>query len=97
VFWLPARSASEGDVVAGDFVLLKKDATGDLDLTRDLLPLYHAGVREFNLTLASGGFWSGRNIEIEAGSGITITAVPEPGSMALSLLGLGVLAGRRRP
>lgn len=73
-FWWPATGAGEGSVVNGTHRILKLGHVGDLDLTTDLAPMFAAGVREMNLLVASGGFLSGRRIEILEGSGVTFRA-----------------------
>lgn len=97
-FFNPARGASVGDVISGTHRVLAIDHTGVLSLNEDLLSLYNAGVREFNLQIAAGDFWSARNLGIEAGSGLSITTevVPEPSAMALvGLAGLMMMLRRR--
>lgn len=98
-FWLPSQTASEGDIIGGEFKILELQFAGDLSLSESLLPLYNSGVREFNLIVTTGDFWSGRNLQITAGSGLSITAVPESSSIALAsfgILALGIVVWRRR-
>lgn len=94
-FWNPAHqpaAAEVGDVVNRTHRVLVINQTGGLNaedsqtLSEDLLALYNAGVREVNLQLAGGGYWSNRNIDIRDGSGLYITTgdqepreAPEPG------------------
>jgi hypothetical protein len=71
-FWEPADGAFDGDIVNETHKVLLAQGFGDIDLTEDLLPLYEAGVREFNLIIASTAFFSNRNLEILEGSGVFI-------------------------
>ncbi len=71
-FYIPARGAAAGDIVNGTHKVLAIDQVSLLNLSESLLPLYDAGVRNFNLQLAAGDFWSGRQIKILEGSGLSI-------------------------
>ena len=82
-FWWPSQSADEGDLVGGTHEILQLQHTGAMDFTFDLLPLFQAGVEEFNLIMASGDFLSSRTIGIDEGSGISLAAIPEPRVYAL--------------
>lgn len=98
-FYLPARGAAVGDIVGGSHKLLQLDTTGNLNVSESLLSLYNSGVRDFSLSIAGGDFWSGRNIDITNGAGIsfTTTAVPEPsGCMLMLVFSVGAIASRRR-
>ena len=97
-FYNPAVGASEGGVVNGTHKVLRDGATGDLALAADLLSLYNTGVREFNLQLAGADFWSGRNIGVLEGSGVSISTepIPEPASALLIGAGAALLLRRRR-
>lgn len=97
-FWFPAQAAAEGAVVNNSFKLIELDFIGNMNLTIDLLSLYDAGVREFNLIMSSGAFFSGRTIGIGDGSGLSIDTapVPEPSAAVLGLLGGLALVRRRR-
>ena len=97
-FFLPAESSSEGSIVNGQFEIVGLDRLGDQTVSDSLLNLYDEGVREFNLILSSGDFLSSRDLDVTAGSGLSITtvAVPEPASLALVGLGVLVAAGGRR-
>ncbi|MEP3481288.1 MAG: PEP-CTERM sorting domain-containing protein [Fuerstiella sp.] len=99
-FYEPARGAAVGDVVNGTHRVLQLDTAGNLDINSSLLTLFNSGVRDFNLSVAGGDFLSARNIDIAAGSGISLTtlttaAVPEPSSLVLLLAG-SFLTFRRR-
>jgi hypothetical protein len=96
--WWPAQASSEENIVDGKFQILKLGAAGPLELSTSLLDLYDSGVREFNVILASGDFWSSRNIFVPEGSGLFLTTapVPEPSTTALMLLGLLGAAALRR-
>ena len=95
-FFEPASTASVGDIVGGKFEVLAQDASGNQTISDSLLTLYNDGVRDFNLIFASGDFGSSRTFNVEAGSGLSITAIPEPASAALVGVGLIALLGRRR-
>lgn len=77
--WVPAQASAEGDVVGGMFEILELQHAGDLALNQSLLSLYNSGVREFNLIMSSGAFFSGRTIGIQAGSGLSIDTQPSTG------------------
>lgn len=99
-FW-PSRGAVAGDFVGGTHKVLALDHTGDLDLGADLAAVFGAGARQVNLILVSGGFFSGRTIEVGDGSGITFRAslphVPSPFEEFMAgypaLVGSDALAG----
>lgn len=97
-FFDPARGSSVGDIVNGTHRVLALEHTNALSLNESLLGLYNAGVREFNLQIAAGDFWSQRDIGIQAGSGLSITTevIPEPGTAALLGLGGLTILFRRR-
>lgn len=95
----------EGDIYGGSYLVVGKDRTGPQSINESLLGLYNDGVRQFNLIVQSGDFFSGRLIRIENGSGLSITtvpiplvtAVPEPTSLTLiGILGLLKVCGRRK-
>lgn len=101
--WLPAQSLPEGSVVNGTHTILELGFIGDLSLSKSLLLLYNAGVKNFNLVMTSGDFFSGRTIEIKAGSGVSIdtvaVVVPEPNLSAMMIFGCFLAAairGRRK-
>ena len=97
-FWFPAQSSSEGSIVNGTHKLIELGHTGALDTTIDLLPLYNAGARDFNLIISSGDFLSNRTIDILDGSGLSIDtiSVPEPSTSVLALITAFGLLRRRR-
>lgn len=74
-FWWPSYGMSDGDVIGTTHKILKIGQTGDMDLSTDLAPLFADGVRELNLILVSGDFFSGtRTIAVQEGSGVTFRA-----------------------
>lgn len=97
-FYNPARGSSVGDVINGTHRVLAVDQTGDVSLSEDLLALYNSGVREVNFQIAAGDFWSGRQISVKEGSGLSIDTevIPEPASGALMSLACVALFGMNR-
>ncbi len=97
-FFNPARGASVGTILSGTHKALAVDLAGNLISSESLLALYNAGVREFNLQVAAGDFWSARQFKVLNGAGLSITteAVPEPASLGLLAAGALVMMGRRR-
>lgn len=97
-FYFPARSVSAGSVAGGTHKVLLKDNTGNLGLNESLLALYNSGVRDINLSIAAGDFWSGRTISVAAGSGLSIDTapIPEPSTCVLLTLACMAALGTRR-
>lgn len=97
-FFDPARGSSVGDIVNGTHKVLAVDTTGNLVTSESLLALYNAGVREFNLQVAAGDYWSARQFKVNEGAGISMTTEPVPEPASLGLIGVGMLFvfGRRR-
>ncbi|MDA8975034.1 PEP-CTERM sorting domain-containing protein [Akkermansiaceae bacterium] len=96
--WFPAFSSSEGSIVGGTHKIVELGHSGVLTSTIDLLPLYNAGVENVNLSILSGDFFSGRTLNIDDGSGLSIDTapIPEPATSLFSMLAaLGVLRRRR--
>ena len=97
-FWFPAQGTAEGAIANGTHKVFEKGFTGPMDLTINLLALYDAGVTNVNLIMTSGGFLSGRTININEGSGVSMSTVviPEPSAAWFAVLGFGVLFRRSR-
>ena len=100
-FYAPGRAASVGSVVNGKFKVVAQDAGATLNDTIDLLSLYNSGVKQFDLMAVSASYGAGSQFKVPLASGIYLdtTAVPEPSSAALGILGglglFGVLLRRR--
>lgn len=71
-FWFPSQSELAGNVVNGSHKIVNLKTTGDIDQTESLLSLYSAGVRELNVIVVSGGFFSGRVLKVNEFSGVWI-------------------------
>lgn len=71
-FYYPSIDASAGTIVNGTHKVLVNDHVGALTLSESLLALYDAGVRNFNLQIAGNDYWSGRQIHVNEGSGLSI-------------------------
>jgi len=89
--WIPAQAAAVGDVVNGTHKVLALDNFGNLNLNTDLLSLYNAGVREFNLIMTSGAFLDGRSLVVKEGSGISISTIDGPAPIPGDVNGDGVV------
>ena len=72
----PAIGASPGDIIGETHRVLQAQTNGDIDLTDNLLALYQAGVRQFNLMVTTPSFYSGRFISVLDGSGLFIETSP---------------------
>lgn len=68
----PAVGSAVGDIVNGTHQVLVANSSGTIDLQEDLLLLYHSGVRQVNLSIASSDFYASRVITIQEGSGLFI-------------------------
>jgi hypothetical protein len=84
-FWWAAESAgaTAGSIVNGQFEVIVRDQVADGTVSDSLLALYNNGVREFNLTLMTPDYNKGQQTKITDGSGISFTAIPEPGTLGL--------------
>ncbi|MEM9079062.1 MAG: hypothetical protein AAGC74_00020 [Verrucomicrobiota bacterium] len=72
-WWFAARSGAEGDVINGTHKILKLNTSGAQDFMESFLALYQAGVREVNVVVIVGEFFSGRHLTVPAGAGLYIT------------------------
>ncbi|MEJ6560991.1 MAG: hypothetical protein QNL77_04755 [Akkermansiaceae bacterium] len=79
IFFQPAIGAEVGDIINGTHRLLVANSSGDFNLNESVLSLYEAGVRNFNIIIASSDFYSGRTLGISSGSGIFIETNNSPG------------------
>ena len=84
-FWWAAENAgaTAGSIVNNQFEVLAKDQVLDGTISDSLLALYGNGVRDFNLTLMTADYNASQQTKIAEGSGLSITTIPEPASIAL--------------
>lgn len=96
-FWWAANGATVGDFIGNKFEVLQKGQTGNGTVSDSLLTLYNSGVREFSLSFMTGGYSPlGDITNINDGSGLSITTIPEPAALGLvGVFGAGLLFIRR--